>query len=267
MNKIMSNLNHVAQYYDTHAIAEDRRLTIDSLEYIMTYSTISNLLSSKSTILDMGGGTGVFSIPLAAAGHTVTLIDISDVELALAQQKSREHGVTIKICKEDAISYTDNCSYDGVLCLGPLYHCSSENEIINVIKSMLSHLSMGGYLFCSFVSIYAKFNRIINEVNICSESLNLKEINDFWTKRVSAKSVFSFEEHHSIPISLVNPLLLRSFLNVKGFQVEDLFALDVVKRFPKDQFSNDYYRFFHELGESDLITHGEHIMVVLKKNR
>ncbi len=263
----MSNLNYVAQYYDSHAVAEDKRLTIDSLEYIMTYSTISNLLSSKSTILDMGGGTGVFSIPLAVTGHRVTLVDISDVELTLAQQKSQEHGVTIKIYKEDAISYTDNCSYDGVLCLGPLYHCSSENDIIHVIESMLSHLSMGGYLFCSFVSIFAKFNRIINELNICSKPLNITEINGFWTKRVSKNSVFSFEEHHSIPISLVNPLLIRSFLNANGFQVEDLFALDIVKRFPNELFSDDYYRFFHQLGESDLITHGEHIMVVLKKNK
>ncbi len=267
MNKIGSNLHHIAQYYDSHAIAEDRRLTIDSLEYIMTYSTISHLLSSKSTILDMGGGTGVFSIPLAAAGHTVTLVDVSSVELTLAQQKSQEQGVTIKTCKEDAISYTDNCSYDGVLCLGPLYHCSSENEIIHVIKTMLSHLSTDGYLFCSFVSIYAKFNRLINEMNICPESFNLKEFNDFWTKRVLTKCVFSFEEHHSIPISLVNPLFLRSFLNANGFQVADLFALDIVKKFPKDQFSDDYYRFFHHLGESDLFTQGEHIMVVLKKNR
>lgn len=265
MNKIRPEIINIAQYYDSHAIAEDRRLSIDSVEYLMTYSTISNRLSSKSTILDMGGGTGVYSIPLAADGHRVTLVDISDVELTLAQQKSEEHGITIKICKEDATSYTDNCYYDGVLCLGPLYHCSSEAEIIHVVRSMLSHLSTGGYLFCSFVSIFAKFNRIINEMNTCQDLLNLNKINNILTKRVSKKSVFSFEEHHGIPISLVNPVLLRSFLNANGFKVEDLFALDIVKKFPEDQFSDDYYSFFHRLGESDLITHGEHIMVILKK--
>ena len=261
----MSDLKHIAQYYDSHAIAEDKRLTIDSVEYNMTYSTICNLLTSNSTILDMGGGTGVYSLPLAAIGHRVTLVDISDAELALAQQKSQEQCISLKISKGDAISYADNCSYNGVLCLGPLYHCSSEKEIIHIIESMLAHLSADGYLFCSFVSIFAKFNRFINEMNNCSKTYNLNEINDFWANRVSTKNIFSFEEHHGLPISLVNPLLLRSFLYKNGFQVKDLFALDIVNEFPQAQFSDDYYRFFHQLGESDLITHGEHIMVVLKK--
>lgn len=262
----MNNILRVAKYYDVNSYIEDKRLGDDSLEYQMTYSTICNYLSGRMRILDMGGGTGVYSIPLATIGHKVTLVDISGAELALAQQKSQEYGISIKICKGDALSYTDNCSYDGILCLGPLYHCSSEDEILHIIKSMLSHLSADGFLFCSFVSIFAKFNRIINEMNICSQFHNLDEFNDFWTKRVSTKSVFSFEEHNNIPISLTNPLLLRPFLSANGFHVIDLFAIDIVKQFPKTQFSDDYYRFFYQLGSSDLITHGEHIMVVLKKN-
>ena len=261
----MASISSIAKYYDLNAEAEDSRLSEDSVEYLMTYSTITKYLLSKSTVLDMGGGTGVYAVPLAVTGYRVTLVDISAVELALAEKKSKECGQLINLRKGDAFSYTDEKKYDGVLCLGPLYHCASEDEILHIIKAMLSCLSTDGYLFCSFISIFAKFNRIINELNNCSKSPNLSEFNSYWPKRISTKGAFCFEEHHSTPISLVNPLLLRSFLDLNGFQVEDLYALDIIKNYPKAQFSNDHYRIFHQLGESALITQGEHIMVVIKK--
>jgi ubiquinone/menaquinone biosynthesis C-methylase UbiE len=56
----------------------------------LRWRELENHLSEVRTILDIGGATGVFSIPLAQRGFDVTLLDISPVMLELARQKARK---------------------------------------------------------------------------------------------------------------------------------------------------------------------------------
>ena len=44
-------------------------------------------------IVDAGGGTGGFAVPLAAAGHRVTVVDPSPDSLAALQRRAAERGL------------------------------------------------------------------------------------------------------------------------------------------------------------------------------
>ncbi len=59
---------------------------------------------SKSTILDVGCGTGSLSVVLAGLGHTVTGIDLSSSMVSLALEKAAGHGLPIKFLVMDASS-------------------------------------------------------------------------------------------------------------------------------------------------------------------
>ena len=49
------------------------------------------------TVLDVGGGTGGFAVPMAEAGHTVTVIDASPDALAALTRRAAEAGVADRV--------------------------------------------------------------------------------------------------------------------------------------------------------------------------
>src|SRR5439155_16342359 len=53
-------------------------------------------------IVDAGGGTGGFAVPLAGPGHHVTVIDPSPDSLAAAQRRAAEMGVSLRAVQGDA---------------------------------------------------------------------------------------------------------------------------------------------------------------------
>ena len=53
--------------------------------------------SAPLTVLDVGGGTGGFAVPLATAGHRVTVVDASPDALAALTRRAAEAGVADRI--------------------------------------------------------------------------------------------------------------------------------------------------------------------------
>ena len=71
-------------------------------------------------ILDAGGGTGGFAVPLAELGHRVTVVDPSPDSLAALERRAAEAGIrTIRGVQGDAAGLLDVAepeAYDAVLC-------------------------------------------------------------------------------------------------------------------------------------------------------
>lgn len=86
---------------------------------------------SELDVLDVGGGTGGFAVPLAQAGHRVTVLDPSPDALAALARRSAEAGVgeRIRAVQGDADNIAGVASgtggpdqFDVVLCHGVLEH-------------------------------------------------------------------------------------------------------------------------------------------------
>lgn len=92
------------------------------IRYAVVAETLSRHLPALGPalrVLDVGGGDGLDSLPLAAAGHDVTLVDTSEAMLAHARQLAAEAGVTDRVhpvhASIDDLSRADT-GYDVVLC-------------------------------------------------------------------------------------------------------------------------------------------------------
>src|SRR3954470_22596927 len=76
---------------------------------------------SRLHVLDAGGGTGGFAVPLAGLGHDVTVVDPSPDSLAALERRAAEAGLagTIHAVQGDAAQLPDLVapdSVDAVLC-------------------------------------------------------------------------------------------------------------------------------------------------------
>jgi S-adenosylmethionine-dependent methyltransferase len=60
-------------------------------------SALAAMPTSTADVLDCGGGTGTFAVPLASAGATVTVVDISVDALATLQRRAAEAGVASRV--------------------------------------------------------------------------------------------------------------------------------------------------------------------------
>lgn len=62
------------------------------------FSTLEKLITKKpSRILDAGGGTGFYSIPLAVKGHEIIILDVSEKMLKKARENAEESNVTERV--------------------------------------------------------------------------------------------------------------------------------------------------------------------------
>jgi len=91
-------------------------------------------------IVDAGGGTGGFAVPLASLGHQVTVVDPSPDSLAAAQRRAAEQNVPLRAVQGDAADLalvTGKQSADLVLCHSVLEYVDSPPAAMAAIAAVL----------------------------------------------------------------------------------------------------------------------------------
>ena len=97
-------------------------------------------------VVDVGGGTGGFAVPLARLGHRVTVVDPSPDALAALQRRAGEAGVEVRAVQGDAaglLDVVDAGSADLVLCHGVLEHV---DDPVPATAALAAVLRPGGTL-------------------------------------------------------------------------------------------------------------------------
>ncbi len=159
----MTDFEKIKNYYKH--FDEKNRLKNDNsgkLEFLMTMRILEKNLpmlsagdASEVSILDLGGGAGVYSFPLAKKGYKVTLADLSETLLEQAKkQKEEDKFENLIACDQvnatDLSFYKDN-SFDVVLLFGPLYHLTEKDEREKCVSEIWRVLKTGGKVFASFI--------------------------------------------------------------------------------------------------------------------
>lgn len=157
----------VQAFYDASVQHEWERLERrHKMEFATTWRAMQEYIPPGSTILDVGGGPGRYSIFLTRAGHRVTLVDLSPANVAFALAKSAELGVRLGGCFQgDALDLGrfEDASYDAVLLMGPLYHLIQESDRNRAVVEAMRVLKPGGLLLASYITRYAFLNDILRD--------------------------------------------------------------------------------------------------------
>jgi ubiquinone/menaquinone biosynthesis C-methylase UbiE len=139
---------------------EEQRLTasLGRLERIRTWEIMErHLPPSPSRLLDVGGGTGVYALPLADRGYEVHLIDPVPRHVERARVLSRASVAPLASANVGDARNLDvaDAAFDVVLLSGPLYHLTDRRDRINALAEARRVLVPGGLLLSAYISRFA----------------------------------------------------------------------------------------------------------------
>ena len=155
--KMMSTRTEiVSSFYDQ--ADEDSRLRRSrhgQLEYAVTMHYIHRFAAPGSSVLEVGAGTGRYSVALAKEGMDVTAVELVESNLAVLRKNS-EGVERIRSFRGDAadLSRFGDQSFDVTLVLGPLYHLFEPEDVHKAIDEAVRVTKKGGVLLFAFISVF-----------------------------------------------------------------------------------------------------------------
>ncbi len=155
--KKQSRKEIVRSFYDqTDEDGRLQRTRHGQLEYRTTMHYIHRYADRGSKVLEIGAGTGRYSIALAKEGMDVTAVELAESNLAVLKEKAK--GLeNLRSCQGDATNLEGlaDDSFDVTLVLGPMYHLYEPEEVNKAINEALRVTKPGGVLLFAFLSVYA----------------------------------------------------------------------------------------------------------------
>jgi ubiquinone/menaquinone biosynthesis C-methylase UbiE len=128
------------------------------LEFVRTQELLARFLPPPPAIVaDVGGGAGVYALPLAAAGYQVHLLDPIELHVEQALVQAREQRVPLasaRVGDARRLPYAD-ASLDAALLLGPLYHLTDRDVRVTALADARRVLRPGGRLAAAAISRFA----------------------------------------------------------------------------------------------------------------
>ena len=137
MKYINKYKNIIEEKYNNYQEDERFNRKSQSFEFKTTMLYIQKYLKKGSKILEIGAGTGRYSIALAKMGYDVTAVELVESNLKVLSENAK--GIeNLKSYQGDVLElqFEDN-TFDMVLCLGPMYHLYNQKDKTRAISESL----------------------------------------------------------------------------------------------------------------------------------
>lgn len=177
-----NTMDKIVEYYNK--FNEDKRLKSPhgKVEYIVTMKYIKQYLDEigkGARILDVGAGTGAYSVPLALEGYEVHAIELVRHNVQRLRAKTDKvhalQGNALKLSKKFEREY-----FDLVLVFGPMYHLFSYEDKVQVLREAQKVTKPGGTIMVAYcMKDYAIVRHGFMEQSICRSVEQGKINSDF----------------------------------------------------------------------------------------
>lgn len=130
-------MDYINDFYNN--VNEDERLTSQhgQVEYITTKKYINDFLHKfeNPKILEVGAGTGRYSIALAKEGYSVTAVELvkHNIDILKSKLVGNEPIEVVEGNALDLSLFADD-SFDMTLVLGPMYHLYSKEDKLKALS-------------------------------------------------------------------------------------------------------------------------------------
>ena len=136
---------------------EEKRLIsrVGRVEYLTTLTILENHLTEGMSVLDVGAGTGAYSLALADMGCQVTALEPATANFRKLQALVNAFGkgkiTAYPIGAPDFQQFPDQ-TFDMVLLFGPLYHLQDPDDRYRTLMEARRVCKDGGHIFVSAIN-------------------------------------------------------------------------------------------------------------------
>ena len=153
----MDRIEMINEFYTGYN--EDHRLFRSrhgQLEYRTTMHFIRRCLPQTGAVLEVGAGTGRYSIALAREGHLVTAVELAERNLELMRRNAGglDNLTPLQGDAVDLGRFADG-SFDLTLLLGPMYHLYDDADREAALREAVRVTRPGGHILTAFLSVHA----------------------------------------------------------------------------------------------------------------
>lgn len=253
----------VKDYYNTYK--EDERFTAPhrKVEFITTVNYIEKIAKKGDKILEIGAGTGAYSVYLAKKGYKVEAVELSEHNLEMLNANA-EGIKNLTVRQGDAVElgmYTDNL-FDVTLSLGPMYHIFNEKDMKSAIREAVRVTKPGGTIVFAYLTndfVFARYmvqkGNIKEYKKLCDAEFNFKPLQEevFYTTNVK-----DFEE-------MVNA---EDVTKIKGVSADGISSLlaEQIDKFNEEEFGTYLAYHLARCEREELFGYTAHMLYICKKN-
>lgn len=184
-------MDELEKYYNK--FNEDKRLLSrhGQVEFFVAMNYIHEVIGQRKglDILDIGAGTGRYSVALADEGHNVTAVEYVKKNVSQIKMKSdkvvAKHGDALNLKLKDE-------SFDVALLFGPTYHLFSHEDKLRSIMEAKRVLRKGGVLLIMYLmNEYAVITYAFKEGNL-QKVLNENKLDESFQTITSQEDLYSY---------------------------------------------------------------------------
>ncbi len=186
-------MTYLEEYYENYN--EEGRLLSrhGQVEYLTTMRYISECLSGipHPNLLEIGAGTGRYSVTLAKQGYPVTAVELipHNLELLKAKLDGTEPLTAIQGDALD-LSPLPDAAYDLTLLLGPMYHLYQREDKLRALSEAVRVTKPGGYILIAYCMNEATVIQYVFGKNHLRDVMNLGLLTPDWHCVSEPKEIF-----------------------------------------------------------------------------
>ena len=170
---MVDDISDIESFYGDDPGREDGRLSVHQLERELTLRFLDRHLPPSGSVLEIGAGTGRYSIELAKRGYAVTAVDLSAQVVEEAKRRVAEQGFEgrVRFVVADArdLGQVPDEPFDAGLMMGPLYHLVEESDRRSALREAHRHLREGAPIFSAFLGRLGVVSALLKKVPVWIE--------------------------------------------------------------------------------------------------